>query len=230
MVPGFVARDVAIAAGVAAQLPATVNAAMGGLAQAAGIAFTTAGEGFAGAANVSNGFQPIFGAIEPPSAPDDDQWLNTGFGYRNYADATRRHWGADIDLQYYVNTKLSYYANLSWVNRNWWAVGDDDLPFATGLDSPMHKYRAGLDYIASIDKGIRFNLSYQHDSAFNSDSALYGGEVQEKNLFDMNIGYQFDNGFRIDISGTNIFDNKYRSYQGMPVIGRRMIAKATYTF
>ena len=161
---------------------------------------------------------------------DDDQWLNTGFGYRNYADATRRHWGADIDLQYYVNTKLSYYANLSWVNRNWWAVGDDDLPFATGLDSPMHKYRAGLDYIASIDKGIRFNLSYQHDSAFNSDSALYGGEVQEKNLFDMNIGYQFDNGFRIDISGTNIFDNKYRSYQGMPVIGRRMIAKATYTF
>ena len=75
----------------------------------------------------------------------------------------------------------------------------------------MHKYRAGLDYIASIDKGIRFNLSYQHDSAFNSDSALYGGEVQEKNLFDMNIGYQFDNGFRIDISGTNIFDNKYRS-------------------
>ena len=75
MVPGFVARDVAIAAGVAAQLPATVNAAMGGLAQAAGIAFTTAGEGFAGAANVSNGFQPIFGAIEPPSAPDDDQWL-----------------------------------------------------------------------------------------------------------------------------------------------------------
>ena len=74
----------------------------------------SAGEGFAGpqGANVSNGFMPIFGAIETPSAPDNDQWLNTGFGYRNYADATRRHWGADIDLQYYVNTKLSYYANL----------------------------------------------------------------------------------------------------------------------
>ena len=112
LVPGYVARDVAIAAGVAAQLPVTVNAAMGGLAQAAGVAFSTAGELFAGAANVSNGFQPIFGAIEAPSAPDNDQWLNTGFGYRNYADATRRHWGADIDLQYYVNTKLSYYCLL----------------------------------------------------------------------------------------------------------------------
>lgn len=230
LIPGVPSRAIAIAGGVATQLAATVDAAMGGLAQAAAGAFTTAGEGFAGAAGVSNGFQPIFGAIEAPSAPDNDQWLNTGFGYRNYADATRRHWGADIDLQYYVNTKLSYYANLSWVNRNWWAVGDDDLPFATGLDSPMHKYRAGLDYIAGLDKGIRFNLSYQHDSAFNSDSALYGGEVQEKNLFDMNIGYQFDNGLRIDISGTNIFDNKYRAFQGMPVIGRRMIAKATYTF
>ena len=46
----------------------------------------------------------------------------------------------------------------------------------------------------------------------------------------MNIGYQFDNGLRIDISGTNIFDNKYRAFQGMPVIGRRMIAKANTPF
>ena len=210
-------------------LAAAIAGSMAGLAQVAEGAFLAGGLGYNQAARVQNGFQPIFGAVESPLAPDNDGWLNTAFGYRNFGDATRKHWGTDIELEYFASSKLTYFANFSWVSKNWWAVGDDGMPFSTSLDSPMHKYRAGIDYVAGME-GLRFSLSYQYDSAFNSDSALYGGEVQEKNLFDMNIGWKFNAKMRFDISGTNIFDKKYRSFPGMPVIGRRMLGKITYSF
>jgi outer membrane receptor protein involved in Fe transport len=60
--------------------------------------------------------------------------------------------------------------------------------------------------------------------------ALYAGTVQEKNLVDMNVGYVLKSGLQLDLSGTNVFNQRYRSFPGMPVIGRRIIAKATYSF
>ena len=44
------------------------------------------------------------------------------------------------------------------------------------------------------------------------------------------IGYNFGNGLAVDLTGQNIFDNKYRAFNNMPEIGRRILAKATYTF
>ena len=226
-------QDIAnVNAGLVPGVPAFAVAyaqAIGGLAAAAAGLFEGAGLLYNERARVQNGFQPIFGAVESPQAPDNDGWLNTAFGYRNFGNATRKHWGTDIELEYFASSKLTYFANFSWVSKNWWAVGDDGMPFSTSLDSPMHKYRAGIDYVAGME-GLRFSLAYQYDSAFNSDSALYGGEVQEKNLFDMNIGWKFNEKMRFDISGTNIFDKKYRSFPGMPVIGRRMLGKITYSF
>ena len=87
----------------------------------------------------------------------------------------------------------------------------------------------GLNYAAGL-QGFRYSLSFQHDDEFNSDMALYAGTVQEKNLVDMNIGYVLKSGLSLDLSGTNVFDQKYRSFPNMPIIGRRIIAKATYSF
>ena len=46
----------------------------------------------------------------------------------------------------------------------------------------------------------------------------------------MNIGYKFSEKFALDISGNNVFDQKYRAMPGLPIIGRRILAKATYNF
>ena len=61
-----------------------------------------------------------------------------------------------------------------------------------------------------------------------SDQGFFAGEVQEKNLFDMNVGYVFSEKLRFDITGSNIFDFKYRAFPGMPVIGRRVLGKLTF--
>ena len=51
--------------------------------------------------------------------------------------------------------------------------------------------------------------------------------VETKNLFDMSIGYRFSPKLRLDVSATNLTDNKYRTYPNLPQIGRRVLGKLT---
>ena len=212
---------------VAALAPTAIAQSIGGLAQAAAGAYRVGAQRI----EAGNGGQDFsfVGAVESSVAPSGDGYVHPAWGYRNYGDATRSHWGSDVSLQYYATDKFSLWGNTSWLSQNEWEVGDDDLPFTSSLNAPKFKYRMGLDYAAG-EQGIRYSLSFQHDDEFNSDMAFYAGTVQEKNLVDMNIGYVFKSGIRVDLSGTNVFDQKYRSFPNMPIIGRRMIAKATYQF
>jgi iron complex outermembrane receptor protein len=216
-----------IAEATAATAAPLITQSISGLAAAAAGAFFAGGEGFNNAAGADeNGDFAFIGAVESSAVPSDDGFVHPAIGYRNYGDATRSHWGSDLSIQYYATDKLSVWGNTSWLSQNEWEVGDDDLPFTSSLNAPKFKYRIGLDYAAG-DQGLRYSVSFQHDDAFNSDMALYGGRVQEKNLVDLNIGYVFKSGLKLDLSGTNIFDQKYRSFPSMPIIGRRIIAKVT---
>ena len=212
---------------VAQVVAGTVPQVMGGFAQAAAGAFLLGGEGFnqAAGANASGDF-PFIGAVESSAVPSGDGYVHPAIGYRNYGDATRSHWGSDFSMQYFATDKLSFWGNASWLSQNEWEVGDDDLPFTSSLNAPKFKYRLGVDYAAG-EQGFRYSLAFQHDDAFNSDMALYGGRVQEKNLVDLNLGYVFKSGIKLDLSGTNLFNQKYRSFPNMPIIGRRILAKAT---
>jgi len=210
-----------------AQAAPLITQSIGGLAQAAAAAFLQGGQGFNQAAGADqNGDFPFIGAVESSAVPKGDGYVHPAIGYRNYGNATRSHWGSDFSAQYFVSDRFSLWGNASWLSQNEWEVGDDDLPFTSSLNAPKFKYRMGIDYAAG-EKGFRYSVSYQHDDAFNSDMALYGGRVQEKNLFDVNLGYVFNSKFKLDLAGTNIFDQKYRSFPNMPIIGRRIIAKAT---
>jgi len=220
-------------AGLVPGVPAiavSIAGAMQGLADTAAGAFTLGGLGYNKVAKIgADGFQPIFGVVESNVVPPGDGWLHPAIGYRNFNDATRSHWGADASFEYFLNSEFSYWGNFSYLSQNEWAVGDDNLPFTSSLNAPQQKYRAGFNYIQG-NEGWRSSLSYQHDSSFNSDLSLYGGKVLVKDLFDLNIGFDFGTGLRLDVSGSNIFDKKYRAFPNMPVIGRRMIVKATYSF
>ena len=227
---GLPAAVPSIAAATAATAAPLIAQSIGGLAAAAAGAFQAGGIGFNQAAGAGpTGDFSFIGAVESAAAPTGDGYVHPAWGYRNYGDATRSHWGSDISLQYFATDKFSLYANTSWLSQNEWEVGDDDLPFTSSLNAPKFKYRMGLNYAAGV-QGLRYSLAFQHDDEFNSDMALYAGTVQEKNLVDMNIGYVLKSGLQLDISGTNVFDQKYRAFPGMPIIGRRIIAKATYNF
>jgi outer membrane receptor for ferric coprogen and ferric-rhodotorulic acid len=212
-----------VAPSAAAQAAGTVAAIAGGY----GLGFVGAGEALNSNPAVAAAY-PIIGAVEADGAPDDGM-VHASSGYRRFGDATRSHYGMDFSLEYFINDEWTWYGNSSWLSQTDWAVGDDDLPFTSYLNAPKFKFRTGFSY--APDNGFRGRISFQHDDAFTVEQGLFiNGIADEKNLFDMSLGYQFSKNFALDLSGNNIFDQKYRAMPGLPVIGRRILAKATYNF
>lgn len=149
-------------------------------------------------------------------------------GYRKFDNQKRTHWGMDIAAEYFANENVSFWANASYLSQNVWIPGEDDddgLPFSSYLNAPAFKYRAGVRY--SKDR-LQGSISFQHDDEFESNQGVYSGTVQEKNLFDANIGYTLSSGVRFDLTGSNIFNQRYRAFPSMPIIGRRIIGKITF--
>ena len=212
-----------VAPSAAAQAAGTVAAIAAGYGQG----FEVAGQNINSNPAVAAAY-PIIGAVEADGAPQDEM-VHASSGYRRFNDATRSHYGMDLSLEYFINDDWTWFGNTSWLSQTDWAVGDDDLPFTSYLNAPKFKFRTGLGY--SPDMGFRARISFQHDDAFTVEQGLFiNGIADEKNLVDMNIGYKFSEKFALDISGNNVFDQKYRAMPGLPIIGRRILAKATYNF
>ena len=201
--------------------------AIAGLAAASGGAFAQGGAGFD--AQISP-LYPIIGTVETTSVPQGDGLMHIPAGYRRFDGATRSHFGADLAMEYFLNDDVTLWLNTSWLSQTEWIPGesnDDGLPFSSYLNAPKFKYRAGVQY--AKDK-VRGAIAFQHDDSFNSNKGFFSGEVQEKNLFDVNIGYNVSDNLKLDLSATNVLDQKYRAFPNMPVIGRRTVLKLTFDY
>jgi iron complex outermembrane receptor protein len=215
----IIANDFASSAFAAGLDPTTRAVTVGFLQQA----FTGAGASALGAVDASA--YAAVGAVETNRVPQNDGVVHIPAGYRRFEDAKRSHYGVDVDLEYFVNEEYSIFANGSWLSQTEWAIGDDDLPFTSYLNAPKTKARAGVRFANDV---FNWSFSYQHDAAFYANVGQFAGDVQEKNLFDANIGYTLANGVRFDLTGSNIFDFKYRAFANMPIIGRRIIGTITF--
>jgi iron complex outermembrane receptor protein len=134
-------------------------------------------------------------------------------------------------MEYFATEKLTFWGNASWLSQNEWNPGeenDDDLPFQDFLNAPRFKFRLGMDYLDR--NGFQFSLAFQHDDEFNSNQGFYAGTVQEKNLVDASIGYRLSDSVKLDLSSTNLFNQQYRAFPNMPVIGRRLNLRLVFDF
>ncbi len=160
-------------------------------------------------------------------------------GYRTFDK--RDFWGADLGLEYYFTQDLSAFGNYSWVSANEFmqnVIGTEGSPLPTYLNIPKNKYRLGINY--TPESGWRGNIAFQHDDSYTAAAGQFSTPVDPvtgenlgtdvRNLFDAAVGYKFENGLAIDLSGTNVLNNEYRYLPNMPKIGARYLAKATYTF
>ncbi|MFT5883581.1 MAG: outer membrane receptor for ferrienterochelin and colicins [Arcticibacterium sp.] len=204
-----------VAAGTAAQIGAAVNGA-----------YVQGGNGFSAAVAPLG---PIFGAVETDGVPQDGLVHNAA-GYRTFGNTT--YWGSDLGLTYAINQDFSLFGNFSMVNQTDFDandLGEDPNSGLTySLNIPKNKFRLGMVYAPLT--GVRGNLAFQHDDSFNAAFGQYSGPTDVKNLVDAGIGYKLESGLSVDLTCTNLFDADYRAFVNMPRIGRRAIAKLTYTF
>jgi outer membrane receptor for ferrienterochelin and colicins len=217
------AQKAFIAAGMPAADAATAAAQLGG---AVGGAYSQGGAFFANQIAPLGG---IFGVVEPQGVPNDGL-AHMAMGYRTYGQTS--YWGSDLSLGYQANNDLGLFFNYSMVNKNVFTEADLGEAAGSGLTAslniPKSKFRLGAIYAPAM--GWRGNVSFQHDDSFMANFGQYSGATDKKNLIDAGVGYKLKSGLSIDLTCTNLFDSKYRALPNMPQIGRRAIAKLTYTF
>ena len=214
----------AVAATAAPIIQQAVPSTLAEVEQLVGGAFVQGGQGYTAAIEPA-----AIGVIESQRVPQGDGITHISAGYRIFEDVTRSHWGTDLSMEYFATDKLTFWANASWLSQTEWNPGeanDDGLPFQDFLNAPKFKYRLGMNYI--VKGGLQASLSFQHDDEFNSNQGFYAGTVQAKNLVDASLGYKLSNGVKLDLSSTNLFNQQYRAFPNMPIIGRRVNLRATF--
>ena len=172
MAAGNIPGIPSLAQTVAAAVPQVVTGLAGMIGGVYGSATGNDTPGAASFWNAASAAFPIFGAIESAESPKGDGMVHSPAGYRRFGDAVRSHWGTDIALEYYLNDKVTLWANGSYLSQNYWAVGDDDLPFEAYLNTPKVKYRGGIMY-GGTGKGMFGSITYQHDDTFESNQGEY---------------------------------------------------------
>ncbi|MEM1118995.1 MAG: TonB-dependent receptor [Bacteroidota bacterium] len=183
-------------------------------------------QAYAGTAQLIPNFYGT-GSVETDQVPQGDGILHVAAGYRIF-DAPFTRYGADLGLEFYANDKLSFFGNYSWLNDTEFerSQGDGSEPFTAFINAPANKFRLGFNYGGAT--GLRANASFQHDDAFVASVGQYSGPVAARNLVDAGVGYMFANGIALDVTAQNLFDNEYRTFVNMPLIGRRVLAKLTF--
>ncbi len=204
------------------QIAATLPIIQGGIIQA----YTLGGQGFNAAAGAALG---TLAATTSTQEVPNNGVTHLSAGYRTFDERT--FLGADLGLEYYINADFSLFGNYSWVDKNEFmqnVVGVDGDPLPTYLNIPRNKYRLGLNYAPTT--GLKGSLAFQHDDSYFAAAGQYSGDTEVRNLVDASIGYGFDNGLVISITGNNILNNEYRYLPNMPKIGRRVLARVVYDF
>ena len=224
---GATVRTQLEAALIGAGLPAATAAATAAQISAA-VAGAYAQGGAAFAAQIAP-LSPIFGAVETTGVPQDGM-VHSAAGYRTFGSLA--YVGIDLGFGYAINNDLSVFANFSAVNQT--DFTEEDLGEAPGsglifnLGIPKNKYRLGAIY--APETGWRGNIAFQHDDSFYSNAGQFTGFSDPKNLVDIGVGYKLKNGLSIDATCQNLFNQQYRALPNMPIIGRRAVAKVTYSF
>ncbi len=143
--------------------------------------------------------------------------------YRNVGDLDL--WGSDLALQWFVNDDWSVQGTYSYVSDDLFPIDDGD-PIA--LNSPKHKGSVSLSY-RNLRQGFNAETRVRFKSSFPAISAGFEGEVPSSEVVDLTLGYQVPNtAATVQLMVNNLFDSEYKSFVGVPSIGRFAMLRVKY--
>ncbi|CAN5660673.1 hypothetical protein BH23GEM1_BH23GEM1_03090 [soil metagenome] len=193
--------------------------------------FTAAGLGPAAgptAAAVAGGLTQVpLGTVVPDDPLSDKADLL--FIYRNVPGTTNVR-GADMSFDFMLTDRWSMLGTYSWVS---------DVLFPTPPGVQQITLNAA-DNKASLtaryhdrNRGFRGELRGRYVNTFPVNDGFWVGEVPVNAMVDagLSVGMPGTDGRALfSLNATNLFDNKRRSYVGVPEIGRMVMSRIQYTF
>ncbi len=158
-------------------------------------------------------------------------------GYRNVGDIDLT--GFDVALQMFLNDEWTATGTMSWVSDDYFS----SVEYPIALNAPKAKGTLGLQYRNSAE-GFNAGALLRLQKQFPAESAGFvgtecvtgdrGGLFDEEcvagyGLVDVNMGYRIPgSGVTAQLSVSNIFDSAYRSFVGVPAVGRFAMLRLKY--
>ncbi len=150
-------------------------------------------------------------------------------------------YGSDISATALLSDVWSLEGTASFVSDD---VFETEQGMRVTLNAPKRKGSVALLY-RNEDSGLNAEGRVRHNASYPVDSGVYkateclgdtGAEVEPcvggYTLFDVNVGYRLPgfSGATIQLAVQNLFDESYRSFPGVPEIGRMALLRLRYEF
>lgn len=158
--------------------------------------------------------------------------------YLNVGDID--YWGADLGFSWFLNDRWTMNGTYSHVSEDYFNYGVDQ---SISLNAPRNKATFGLAYRNALT-GFNAEGRVRYTGEFAAESAGYVGTkcidgaptsifqedcVSAATLFDVNLGYQIPRSrATVQLAVTNLFNAEYRSFVGVPNIGRFAMLRVKY--
>jgi hypothetical protein len=173
-----------------------------------------------GSAETASGFVGLPLGVMAPTTAGGTTASPILLTYRNLGDFN--YFGADASLTYILNERWELGGTISWVEKDVFLTGDPDDPATreVALNAPRWKGSLIVGY-REPGGGLSGAFRGRYVDGFPVASGVYTGEVDAYTVFDLNVGYMFtDTGVGLQLDITNVFDNDYQSFVGVPNFGR----------
>ncbi|MEX2467710.1 MAG: TonB-dependent receptor [Gemmatimonadota bacterium] len=158
--------------------------------------------------------------------------------YRNVGDLDL--WGGDLAIQAFLADRWTLNGTYSYVTDDYFEI-EGAAPIS--LNAPKHKGSLGLAF-RDLRSGFTANGRARFSGGFPAESAGFvgtecitggtGGLFEEPcvdsfAIFDLNLGYRIPNTTAtVQLAVNNVFDTGYRSFVGVPTIGRFAMVRVRY--
>lgn len=158
--------------------------------------------------------------------------------YRNFGKVNL--WGADLSLTAILSDQWSISGSASFTNKDFFNLQLGGQPQPIALNAPKNKATASVDY-RNNDVGFNGEVRVRYTDGFPANSADYVGTacvggtgqcVDPYTLADLTLDYKLPHlgGASLQMAVTNVFGTKYRSFVGVPSIGRLTLLRLRYNF
>lgn len=155
--------------------------------------------------------------------------------YRNLGDLSV--WGGDVTIQWLLNSAWTLAATYSHVSDNWFTVAGS-VPLA--LNAPSNKGTLRLGY-RDAARGLngsarmRYTGSFPFlSTTFNGTRCITGGRsdgacIDAYVIVDLTLGYRIPRtAATVQLGVNNLLDSAYRSFVGVPSVGRMGMVRVKY--
>ena len=179
-----------------------------------------------------------FGSVQALLESIEDRKPDLIVTYRNIGDIDL--WGADFSFSLFLNNGFTVNGSYSHVSNDWFQVTGYD-PLA--LNAPKDKGTIGVAYrdasgTFNAETVVRFAAQFPAESAGYVGTSCIEGHagglfeedcVEQATLVDLSVGYKVPNtAATLQLAVTNLLNTEYRSFVGVPNIGRFALVRVKY--